>query len=399
MSFARSRRTFLRNSALATAGTFLVPQFLKAYANAAPYAEGRTLIIVQLSGGNDGLNAVIPHGNDIYYQKRPNLAIAKEDLWKANDMLGFHKELSVLRDLYEKGELCVVNNVGYPDPDRSHFRSMDIWHTASASHEFLSTGWLGRYLDAQQGLAPYAAIELNDTLSLALKGQEARGFAMRNVRQLRTNTRSKLIQAVNKLDPHHDHPTVDYLYKTLADTVSSADYLFETANKTGKASNDYPGGDLGRGLRQIADLMTGGCTSHIYYADMGGFDTHVNQKNQQEHLFRQYSEAMTAFVKDLKSNDLWDKTLVMTFSEFGRRVAENGSRGTDHGAANNVYLMGGKLKKAGFYNEAPNLSILDNGDLKYSVDFRQIYATLLTNWLQVPEKQGLGAAFAPLRIV
>lgn len=394
-----SRRHFLRNSALATAGTFLVPQFLKAYANAAPYAEGRVLIIVQLSGGNDGLNAVIPYADDRYYQQRPTLAVPKDDLWKANDRLGFHNELGILKQLYEAGDLCVVNNVGYPDPDRSHFRSMDIWHTASASNEFLSTGWLGRYLDNQRDLAPYAAIELNDTLSLALKGKTARGFAMRQTRQLRNSTRNPLIQAINDHEADHDHATVDYLYKTLADTVSSAEYLYETSVKNGKAGNQYPGNPLGRSLKQIADLMTGGCTSHIYYADMGGFDTHVNQKNQQERLFKQYSEAMTALVEDLKKHKLWDRTLVMTFSEFGRRVAENGSRGTDHGAANNVYLMGGNLKKPGFFNPAPDLGNLQNGDLKHTVDFRQIYATLLNDWLQVPLGQSIGTPFEPLRIV
>lgn len=395
----QSRRHFLRNSALAATGTLMVPQFLKAYANAAPYTEGRVLIIVQLSGGNDGLNAVIPYADDRYYQQRPTVAVSKDNLWKANDHLGFHNELGILRQLYEAGDLCVVNSVGYPNPDRSHFRSMDIWHTASASNEFLSTGWLGRYLDAQSNLAPYAAIELNDTLSLALKGKTARGFAMRQTRQLRNSIRNPLIQAINNHNGNHDHSTVDYLYKTLANTVSSAEYLYETSVKNGKAGNDYPGNSLGRSLKQIADLMTGGCTSHIYYADMGGFDTHVNQKNQQERLFKQYSEAMMALVSDLKKHQLWDRTLVMTFSEFGRRVAENGSRGTDHGTANNVYLMGGNLKKAGFFNAAPDLGDLHDGDLKHQVDFRQIYATLLNNWLQVPLGQSLGTPFDPLGIV
>lgn len=188
----------------------MVPQFLKAYANAAPYAEGRVLIIIQLSGGNDGLNAVIPYADDRYYQQRPTLAVSEVNLWKANDRLGFHNELGILRQLYEAGDLCVVNNVGYPDPDRFHFRSMDIWHTARAYSAFLSTGWLGRYLDTQPNLVPYAAIELNDTLSLALKGKTARGFAMRQTRQL--YNRNALIQAINDHEGDHDHPTVDYRY-------------------------------------------------------------------------------------------------------------------------------------------------------------------------------------------
>lgn len=393
-----SRRKFVQRSTLATAGTLWVPQFLQAFA--APKqlaASDRKLVVIQWSGGNDGLNAIVPYTNDLYYQKRPNIGIAADKVLRANDALGFHPELAVLRELYDQGDLSVINNVGYPNPDRSHFRSMDIWQTGSSSEEFLSTGWLGRYMDKQQRSA-HQALELSDTLSLALKGEEARGFAANNLRQLRQTTKSPLLRAIAQHQHEHEEETVAYLYKALGETLNSADYLQEKSNAK-RSTGDYPKGELGGALQQIASLMVGGSDTQIYYANMGGFDTHVNQTAQQERLFKQYSTAVSAFVKDLKAQGLWDNTLVLTFSEFGRRVAENGSRGTDHGAANNVYLMGGKLKKQGFYNEGPNLGQLEKGDLSFDVDFRQIYATILRDWLQGGAQRAWFEGFSSLGIV
>ncbi len=393
-----SRRKFVQNSTLATAGTLWIPQFLQAFS--APQkiaASERKLVVIQWSGGNDGLNAVVPFTNDLYYKNRPTIGIPASAVLRANDTLGFHPELKVLRNMYNQGDLAVINNVGYPNPDRSHFRSMDIWQTGSKAEEFLSTGWLGRYLDQQQS-SPHHALELSDTLSLALKGKKARGFATNNLRQLRNNTKSPLLRAIANHQHEHEEETVSYLYKTLGQTLQSADYLQEKSNKKGTIG-DYPKGGLGGSLQQIASLMAGGSDTQIYYADMGGFDTHVNQAPQQERLFKNYSNAITAFVKDLKAQGLWDNTLILTFSEFGRRVAENGSRGTDHGAANNVYLMGGKLKKQGFYNNGPNLEQLDKGDLSFEIDFRQIYATILRDWLQGGAQRAWFQDFKSLGIV
>lgn len=393
-----SRRKFVQHSTLATAGTLWIPQFLQAFSSPKQLApNGRKLVVIQWSGGNDGLNAVVPYTNDLYYEKRPNISIAADTVLKANATLGFHPALEVLRELYDQGDLAVVNNVGYPNPDRSHFRSMDIWQTGSSAEEFLSTGWLGRYLD-QQHSNPHHALEMSDTLSLALKGEQARGFATNNLRQLKNTTKNPLLRAIAQHQQDHEEETVAYLYKTLGETLSSADYLQEKSNKKATVG-DYPKGGLGASLQQIASLMAGGSSTQIYYANMGGFDTHVNQQPQQERLFKNYSSAVTAFIKDLKAQNLWKDTLILTFSEFGRRVAENGSKGTDHGAANNVYLMGGSLKKQGFYNNGPNLNQLEEGDLSFEIDFRQIYATILRDWLQGGAQRAWFQEFKSLGVV
>lgn len=382
--------------------SILVPAFLKAYQpeNLFNSRSGKILVIVQLSGGNDGLNTVIPYRNDIYYQQRPTLAVQKSEVLQVSDQLGLNPVLSPLQSLYDDGLLSIVNNVGYPNPDRSHFRSMDIWHTASESNEYLSTGWLGRYLDSScQGCeAAHHALEVDDELSLALKGQQKKGFAMSNPQQLKRQTNNPLLKHLAAQD-HHDHEeNVAYLYKIMADTYSSADYLSEKA-KTYSSKMTYPPSAFGKRLKQVAELISADTDTRIYYVSLSGFDTHVNQKSQQERLLKQYAEGMSAFVKDLKQNRLLDDTLIMTFSEFGRRVKQNASRGTDHGTANNLFLIGGKLKRPGFFNEGPNLSTLDKGDLIYKVDFRDIYATILDKWLEGNSKQILNKSFRGLNLV
>jgi len=395
-----NRRNFLHHSALATAGSLFIPSFLKAFDGRPTQLNNtnRKLIIIQFSGGNDGLNSIVPFTNDIYYAKRPTIAVDKSKVVQLTDDLGLNPKLKALQPLYDKGDWSIINNVGYPNPDLSHFRSMDIWHTASDSNEFLSAGWLGRFLD-KHGQTPHHAIEIDDTLSLALKGTEKNGFAMQRPNQLRKTTRSKIVQAVAK--HHHDHEheeNVAYLYQTLSNTISSADYIYEKS-KVYTSTEHYPKHKLGRELKQVGELIASGCDTQVYYITVGGFDTHINQVNTQDRLLEMYAEAVAALVRDLKKKNRWDDTLIMTFSEFGRRVAENGSRGTDHGKANNLYLMSGQLKKAGFYNQAPQLDKLDNGDVSFEVDFRRIYATVLKDWLKTDDKQILNKTFRPLGIV
>ncbi len=391
-----NRRSFLTRTGLATAGSLFVPNFLKAFdQQSTPLNSERKLIVIQWSGGNDGLNCIVPYKNNLYYEARPTIAIDSKKVLPLTDDLGLNPKLSFLRKLYDQGEISIVNNVGYPDPDRSHFRSMDIWQTASNADEFLSSGWLGRFVDAHAATNHYA-IELDDTLSLALKGDTKSGFAMSNPRQLHQTTNNELIQAIQKHHHSHEHDEkVAYLYQTLSNTVSSADYIFEKS-KTYKTKQNYPKGALGKQMKQVAELIIGGCDTQVYYVNFSGFDTHVNQTNKQDRLLEEYSNALEALVNDLKKNGFWDDTLIMNFSEFGRRVAENGSRGTDHGQANNVYLMSGKIKKAGFYNTAPDLVNLSKGDLKYEVDFRNIYATVLQDWLQTNDQSILGRPFDSL---
>lgn len=381
----------------------MVPAFLSGFSkiNNTSSRTGKILVVVQLSGGNDGLNTVIPYRNDIYYQNRPTLGIKAEEVLKVGDELGFNPAMAALQPLYDEGLLTVLNSVGYPNPDRSHFRSMDIWHTASDSTEYLSTGWLGRYLDSncQNCQLPYHALELDDSLSLALKGQFHSGFAMSDPKRLKKTTDNQFLKAIARHSDQHDHEEqVSYLYKTMIDTQSSADYLFQQSNVF-TSKTDYPQTPFGKDLKQIAELITADTDTKIYYVSLTGFDTHANQKNQQERLLRQYAEGMKAFVADLKQHNLLDDTLIMTFSEFGRRVNQNASNGTDHGTANNLFLIGGKLKKPGFFNDGPDLTTLDKGDLIHQIDFRSIYTTVLDKWLESSAPEILGQGFNGLELL
>ncbi len=402
-----SRRDFLKKSAFATAGTMLIPHFLKAFeANrlGKPFATNRILVIVQLSGGNDGLNTIVPYRNDIYYRERPALAIPKEKVLRLNDQIGFNPALSALREVYDEGLMTIINNVGYPNPDRSHFRSMDIWHTASDASQYLKTGWLGRYLDANcptDCREPYNAIEVDDTLSLAMKGEILKGLAVAHPEKLYNQTRNGYfgqLSANYQLSGHDESENVSYLYKTLAETLSSAEYIYDKS-KVYKTTTAYPATELGNRLKTVAELILSGVNTNVYYVSFSGFDTHVNQVAQQNRLLTTYAEAMSAFSKDLKQNSRLDDVMIMTFSEFGRRVKQNASNGTDHGTANNVFLINGRLKKEKIFNEAPNLDELDEGDLRYTIDFRNIYATLLKKWLKADDIAILGRKFDTLSFV
>ena len=309
--------------------------------------------------------------------------------------------MEYLRRLYDDGRVSILNNVGYPNPDRSHFRSMDIWQTASKADEYLTTGWLGRYLDSSCAgceIKPHDMLEIDDTLSLAMKGENANGLAMLDPQKLYRQTRNGMAGKLAEAFDHYkeDHDQVSYLYKTLADTESSADYLFEKGNVKGRQV-EYPNSELGKGLKTIAELITSGVDTQVYYVSLSGFDTHVGQRNQQDRLLKQYADAVSVFVNDLKKQGQLDRTMIMTFSEFGRRVKQNGSNGTDHGTANNVFLIGGPQRSSTIYNEIPNLTDLDGGDLKYSLDFRDLYSTLLKDWLGADDKVILGKSFAGLK--
>ena len=397
------RRDFIRSTALAS-GAFLIPAFLKPLeAIASGQLNGyKNLVIIQLSGGNDGLNTIVPYGNDIYYQKRSTIAINQSDIIKLNDMQGLNPSLSALKEIFDQGWMSVINSVGYPNPDRSHFRSMDIWQTASDSNQFLSTGWIGRYLDSncQTCKNPYTAIEVDDTLSLAMKGSKMKGIAVQDPNKLFQETREPffkgLVHEHNNDNLNEDN--LGYLYKTMIETYSSADYIQNTS-KTYNVTSEYPATGLGNQLKTVSKFINSGLQTRIYYVSLSGFDTHVGQQNQQARQLKIYGDAVAAFIKDLKQSGKLDDTLVMTFSEFGRRVEQNASNGTDHGTANNVLLFGGKLKKAGIFNSAPDLSQLDNGDLKYQVDFRDVYATLLDKWLNVNNSQILNKNFKGLEFI
>jgi uncharacterized protein (DUF1501 family) len=395
------RKEFIQIGSLATA-SMLMPKFLKAFEGQALVPAGnKVLVILQLSGGNDGLNTVIPVRNDLYYKARPSLGIEKSKALLMGDEAGLHPALTGFKELYDDGSLGILNNVGYPNPDRSHFRSMDIWHTASNSNEYLTTGWLGRYLDAQCNGCdkPTQAIEIDDVLSLSMKGEHIKGIAVKDPQRLYGTANEKFFKDVNKSHTNDaGEQPVDYLYKTLAETMSSADYIFKQSRLHPTAA-EYPATELGRSMKTIASLIFSDINTKVYYLSLGSFDTHVGQQGQQQRLFTEMNNAVKAFVKDLKDNNRFNDVMLMTFSEFGRRVAQNASGGTDHGTANNMFLISGGLKQKGLINELPNLSDLDEGDLKHKVDFKNVYATVLKNWLQADDVKILGKEYDYLKFI
>lgn len=395
------RKEFIQVGSLATA-SLMLPKFLKAFEgrNRVPLGN-KVVVILQLSGGNDGLNTVIPVRNDLYYKARPKLGIAKTKALSLTDEVGLHPALTGFKELFDDGSLAIMNSVGYPNPDRSHFRSMDIWHTASQSNEYWTNGWVGRYLDAQcKGCdKPTQAIEIDDVLSLALKGENIKGIAVKDPRRLYGTANEKFFRDImkNHKDEAGEQP-VDYLYKTMAETLSSADYIFQQS-KLHPSNADYPKTELGNSLKTIASLIYSEINTKVYYVSLGSFDTHINQDAQQQRLFTEMNEAVKAFVKDLKQQNRFEDVMLFTFSEFGRRVEQNASAGTDHGTANNMFLVSGGLKQKGILNPLPDLSDLNEGDLKYKVDFKNVYATVLKKWLQADDKSILAKQYEHMNFI
>lgn len=383
-----SRRDFLKYSSLASASLFM-PQFLKASSGLLSDAtKPKVLVVIQFSGGNDGLNCIIPFGDDIYQKARPSIGYKKDEVIKLGDGIGMNANLQGLADLYFDGDVVLVNSVGYPNPNRSHFRSMDIWQTGSDENIYLQTGWVGRILDSTCNnnacAKPHFAVEIDDSLSLALKGNLVSGFAVRDPKELKNVNANPFIDSIAQQSTHFedDHHNVAYLHKLLADTAESTDYIYE---KSKKYTNNaiYPANEFSNQLKTIAQLIIAESNTTIYYVSLSGFDTHAGQRNQQERQLRVYSDALKAFCSDLKANGKFKDTMIMTFSEFGRRVEENAGNGTDHGTANNVYLISGGLKQGGMINDMADLKNLQDGDLIHHVDFRSVYSTIMNKWLNV----------------
>ena len=394
------RRDFLIKSSMASS-VVLVPSFMKAFESLDPRLFGyKKLVVIQLSGGNDGLNTLIPYRNDLYYSNRPGISIPKNRLIDVNGELGLNENLSPLKALYDKGYLSIINNVGYPNPNRSHFRSTDIWHTASNASEYLDSGWMGRYID-QYGKKPYTGIEVDDSLSLILKGRTINGVATKDAKKMFNNAKTPFFSKVleTQTETHLSEHNLGYLYKTMVGAKSSAKYIYETS-KTSTSTKSYPKNPFAKQLKTTAEFINSKLETKVYYVSMGGFDTHANQANRQSRLLKTYSEAIDVFVKDLEASDSFKDTLILTFSEFGRRVQQNAAGGTDHGAANNLFVIGKNLKKPGLYNDSPDLTNLDkNGDLKYTIDFRSVYATLLDQWLDASHSKVLGSSFETLDFI
>ncbi|WOD45141.1 DUF1501 domain-containing protein [Hwangdonia lutea] len=394
------RRKFLKQSSLASS-LFLVPSFVRAFEEVASSKLGyKRLVIIQLSGGNDGLNTVIPFRNDLYYKNRPTLGISKSNTIKINDDVGLHPSLKPLKQLYDKGYLSIINNVGYPNPVRSHFRSMDIWQTATDSNKYSQSGWIGRYLD-HYGTHPHSAIEVDEKLSLAMKGETLNALATQDAKSLYNLSRDPYFKnlAKHQNDTHLSEHNLGYLYKSMIAAQSSAQYIFETS-KTVSTKKEYPNNKFGKQMKTTAQFINSHLQTKVFYTALDGFDTHVNQLNTQKRLLGIYAKSVEAFVDDLRAHNTFKDTLILTFSEFGRRVSQNASIGTDHGTANNIFVIGENLKRQGIYNNVASLNDLDdNGDLKFEIDFRTIYATVLDKWLEVDDKKVLNKSFKQLDFI
>ena len=428
-----TRRHFLRTSILGGALSWSVPAFLErtffsldAVAANSPIQtvtgkDGPILVILQLAGGNDGLNTVIPFENDAYFRARPTLAIPKSKILQLSGGFGLHPELSGLKSLHDNGHLAVVHGVGYPNPNRSHFRSTEIWQTASDANKSEQHGWLGRYFDSCcEGADPAVGISIGSAQApQAFAAEKRRGISFANPGQFRFNlgkssdpdAAEEFFRSVNEMDhgmqggsigmldgpADMDGDTLDFLQRTALDATVSSDKIFNTVKKT-KPPTPYPAGKLADSLNLVARLIAGGMPTRVYYVSQGGYDTHSNQEGSHARLMGELDAALSAFTADLKAQGNFDRVLTMTFSEFGRRVAENASRGTDHGAAAPMFLLGGKIKP-GLHGEAPSLEKLNRGDLIHTVDFRNIYATILENWLQAPVEPVLRKRFSKMGFI
>lgn len=424
-----SRRVFIQRgmALLAAAGT--VPTFLDntvmalTKANDVPNTQlpsgkdGKILVVVQLSGGNDGLNTIIPYADDAYYRLRPNIAHEAKTVLKLDDHIGLHPNLAPLQPLLDKNMFSVIQGVGYPNPNRSHFRAMDIWQSAHPEADLTTSGWLGRYFDNTcNGTDPHVGVAIGDQLPMAMRGERVLPLSFDKPENYRYNGNDKT--RYMKLNTHDDSALLStplplakpkaevvtpdsqlaFLTRTAMDAqVSSDDILRMTADHNA-AKGSYPNGTFGEGLRTVAAMIRGGLPTRVYYVTLGGFDTHAGERGRHDQLMQQFAAGVSAFWKDMADQKNEQRVMMMTFSEFGRRVASNASGGTDHGAAAPMMLMGAGCKQAVVGNH-PSLTDLDAGDLKYAIDFRSVYASLLQNWLDTPSKPILGAQFPTMPIV
>lgn len=370
-----NRRSFLSLTGTFTGGMLVVPDFLHAFAQQPALIVGEPCIVfIQLNGGNDGLNTFIPFENPAYYTFRPKIAIAKNEVIGKNQGMGFHPALSGLAQIQQNGDLTVIQNVGYPEPNRSHFRSQEIWQTATPSNEYATEGWLGRYLDLQcKDHNPTAAINIDSIDNLALKGKEPNTITVKDPNRFKVRTDKETAAKLS------DNPQLDFVRKIADSVTEGSDEIQKALSKT-SADTSYPKTGLAKNLEWISRLIKGNLNSKVYYTSLNGFDTHDNQLEIHQRKLQEVNDAVYSFYSDLKKANLLQQVTIVIFSEFGRRVKDNGN-GTDHGTAAPLFVIGGQ-NKGQIIGQNPNLSDLDNGDLKFETDFRSVYATLLQQKFQ-----------------
>jgi uncharacterized protein (DUF1501 family) len=436
----QTRREFLRTTVLGGALSWTVPAFLantfaalqaEVADKATQVATGRDstiLVVLQLAGGNDGLNTVVPYANDYYHRARPRLKLAPEKVLKLSDEVALHPNLGGFKELYDAGRLAIVQGAGYPNPNRSHFRSTEIWQTASDANRFERYGWLGRYFDnACAGCDPTVGVSIGRQMPQAFTAREPKGVSLDNPQNYRFLTPGrhkpgeaaeteasfrKLNQPEEEMAENsggsigaisggaiHRGSVIDFLERTALDAQVSSDTIRAIASR-GENHASYPASQLGNSLKLVARLIGGGLATRIFYVSQGGYDTHTNQVATQDRLLKDMGDSVQGFVADLTAQGNLSRVLLMTFSEFGRRVAENASGGTDHGAAAPMFIVGEKVK-AGLLGRYPSLAPADlfQGDLRYTIDFRSVYASILQKWLKTSSAPILGRSYPTIELV
>jgi uncharacterized protein (DUF1501 family) len=446
---AFTRRQFLARGLTLASASLTVPWFVSRSAFALPHAalglasmagvdEGRILVVIQLSGGNDGLNTVVPIGMPEYYRARPGIGIGEKVALSLNggpkrtkndDGLGLHPSMQGIKQLYDEGQCSIIQGVGYPNPNRSHFKSMDIWHTADTSGT--GDGWLGRYFDAQccgfgkgeggqaeaQAKSPDTSnapgIALGRTAPLAMQGQKIKPIAFESedlFRWIGQDVNKGLAKPYQSLIERGGDAGVDtgappdsnaaFLMRTALDARVSSDLIRKAVRRKPEVQYNMTN-PLAQQLSMIASMIAAGLPTRVYYAQLGGFDTHAGQGGQYGNhagLLERFSSAVRTFYQDLKKLGVDERVLTMSFSEFGRRVAQNNSQGTDHGTAAPMFLFG-PMVNPGVLTAHPSLKELDEGDLKYTTDFRMVYAGVLKHWLAADDKAVLERSFEAAPVI
>ncbi len=405
-----TRRDFMRQMAVVSVGLGVPAVFAKATAAAKAEASAgttRTLIVVQLAGGADGLNTVVPYADGRYRDLRPALAIPEAEVLRLDERTGLNPALSGIKTLYDEGKVAIVQGVGYPNPSFSHFKAMDIWQTADPEGK-AREGWLGSYFDSLTDVDghPLTGLSAGRSLPPAFRAQTTTvpsvgsldTFALQAPAAVAGKREASLVQLYDAYKPENT-PYAALLDNTV-DAALSSSRMLNAAHAAYKPAVTYPESSLASGLRLLAELIDAGEGSgptplRVGHVTLGGFDTHTQQAGELTPLLTGLSDALTAFWRDIEAHGHGDDVAVMTWSEFGRRVPENGQAGTDHGSATPMFLLGNRVK-GGLHGDAPSLTNLDNGNLQFSVDFRSVYAGVLESWLEASAKDVLGQQFEPL---
>ena len=399
----KNRRSFLKQSLAGSAVISLsgaVPNFLLGASKPIAAAkDDKILVVVQLSGGNDGLNTVVPYADDEYYKNRFTLALGKSNVLKINDHIGFHPGLRGFDKLMNDGKMSVVQGVGYPNPNRSHFESMDLWHTAHQVNEVEQVGWLGRSVETSLASESLPAIHFGRGLQpLALKTINKPVPSIRSIDNFRLDVLrdakvKKKLAAVIQAPRKTDNALLSYVHES-ANVALETSHRLEGVGDKPNSEFQYPQSNLGRNLSTIAQLIESGLSTRIYYTTLDGFDTHSNQGASHQSLLSDLGNSVSAFMKQVEAQGNLDRVVLFSFSEFGRRVRENASRGTDHGTAAPVFVFGSKLKKP-VVGKHPSLKDLDQGDMKFKIDYRSVYSDLLENWMGIDPQPIVGKQFKP----